>query len=230
MTPFPRQPAPRFWSEKERVWLERAGSVTASAALHGWLHERRSLAWWFHHCVRPRTEPRLCAYCDGELGATSPPCIEHFVPVSRDRTLGLCWSNLFPTCTTCNTVYKRDAWVPEMVRPDLDSVGGWFTVNWRGEIAPSAGLDDRTRDRVRKTIDLLGLNAKARCLARRQVFERAVELFEAIEGPARDAQAQAPGRGQRLAALKRLMKLLRGGPYRFVARQVLAALSSPSRP
>ncbi len=230
MTPFPREPAPAFWSEKERAWLER--SATASEALHGWLHRGRSLAWWFHRCVRPRREPQLCAYCDGELGATSPPCVEHFVPVSRDRALGLRWSNLFPTCTTCNTVYKRDAWVPEMVRPDLDWVVGWFTVNWRGEIAPSVGLDSVTRDRVRKTIDLLGLNAKARCIARRQVLERAVQLLDVLATPTatRDAHAGTTGRDQRLAALKRLVKLLRGGPYRFVARQALAALSSDDRP
>jgi uncharacterized protein (TIGR02646 family) len=214
MTPFPRQLAPSFWGDKERAWLEKVDLLSANTALHGWSYQGRSLAFWFHQLVRPLREPRLCAYCDGELGATSPPNIEHFVPVSRDRTLGLCWSNLFPTCTTCNTTYKRDAWVPEMVRPDRDWVVGWFAVNWKGEVEASALLDAPTRDRIQKTIDLLGLNDKARCIARRQVFERALELLDALEtGPA----------ARRLAKLKRLMKLLRGGPYRFVARQVLGA-------
>ncbi len=212
MTPFPRQPAPAFWLEKERAWLAKRPPVTASDALHGWKHEGRLLAVCFHEEVRPPREPRLCAYCDGELGATSPPTIDHFVPLAVDPTLGLRWSNLFPTCTTCNTTYKRDAWVPAMVRPDEDWVVGWFVVNWKGEVAPGGGLDKATRERVQKTIDVLGLNTKARCIARRSVLQRAQELLQAIE----EGRAPRP-----LAALKRLMKLLRGGPYRFAVRQVV---------
>jgi uncharacterized protein (TIGR02646 family) len=168
--------------------------------------------------VRPPREPRLCAYCDGELGATSPPNIDHFVPVSRDPKLGLRWSNLFPICATCNT-YKRDAWVPDLVRPDVDWVVGWFSINYKGELSPHGGLDEEIRARIEKTIDILTLNAKARCNARRRVFERVQQLQGALEAP-------APHRP--LANLKRLAKLLRAGPYRFVGRQACGpSLSAP---
>ncbi len=212
MTPFPRQPEPSFWAEKERAWIEKAAVVSAAKALHGWLHEGRSLAWWFHRRVRPPREPELCAYCDGQLGATSPPSIDHHVPLAQDPSLGLRWLNLFPICTTCNSTYKRDAWSAGMIRPDTEWVVGWFSVTWRGEIEPAAGLDAVTGERVRRTIAVLGLNAKERCLSRRRVLERALELIEGLG---------APGSRQRLGRLKRLMKLLRGGPYRFVSRQAV---------
>jgi uncharacterized protein (TIGR02646 family) len=217
MTPFPRRPQPVFWAERDREW--RSGSATdAAAALHKRRHRGRTLAWWFHELVRPVREPRLCAYCDGELGSTSPPNIEHFVPLSRDRALGLAWTNLFPTCSTCNTTYKRDAWIPELVRPDRDWVVGWFEVTWRGALEPSGALDPAIQKRVRATIEVLGLNAKARCIARRQVLERALTLYEDIE---------AGGGARRMGSLKRLMRLLRGGPYRFVSRQAVARRSNP---
>lgn len=211
MTPFPRQARPSFWEEKERAFLQ-ALAEDPGAEFRWPVHAHRSLAWWFHEKVRPAREPRLCAYCDGELGVTSPPSIDHFVPISRDPTLGLAWTNLYPTCTSCNTSFKRDRWVPEMVRPDVDPVAGWFTVNWKGEVAPNGALDQATRSRITRTIDVLGLNAKPRCVARRQVV--ALALREALE---------TEPRGRALAKLKRLMKLLRGGPYRFAVRQVVMA-------
>jgi uncharacterized protein (TIGR02646 family) len=220
VTPFPRQERPTFWAEKERAWPEGL-AVDPDAELRWPVHEHRSLAWWFHERVRPRREPRLCAYCDGELGVTSPPSIDHFVPVSRDRTLALAWENLYPTCTSCNTSYKRDRWVPEMVRPDVDPVAGWFSLNWRGELSPNGALDASTCRRITRTIEVLGLNAKPRCVARRQVVTLALSLHEALRtGP--------PAR--RLSTLKRLMKLLRGGPYRFAVRRVVTDAAEPARP
>lgn len=213
MMPFPRQPAPEFWNEKERAWLEKEPREEASVALHKRRHEGHSLAWWFHVKVRPPREPHLCAYCDGELGSTSPPTIDHFVPVSYEPSLGLCWLNLFPICATCNTTYKRDTWVPDLVRPDTDAVVGWFSIDYRGELSPNAALDEGTRARVARTIEILGLNAKPRCRARQRVFQCAQQMREALDPP------PVPPRSA-LVTLKRLVRLLRVGPYRFIARQV----------
>lgn len=96
MTPFRRQPAPGPWLEIEAQWRKRGASMSASEALHGWQRDKQSIARLFHDSVRPEEDPRLCAYCDGELGPTSPETIDHFIPESTCRSLGLFELGLSP--------------------------------------------------------------------------------------------------------------------------------------
>jgi 5-methylcytosine-specific restriction endonuclease McrA len=103
---FDRRPEPEFWSKKERTWFAKCTEVEASSIDPlSWEHDKQSLRRLFHEWVRHG--PRTCAYCDGDLGSTSPACIDHFVPKTICPALRLSWWNLFPSCTSCNTKLQR---------------------------------------------------------------------------------------------------------------------------
>jgi uncharacterized protein (TIGR02646 family) len=215
MMPFRRQPAPAAWSALEEKWRSRASSMTPAAALHKWRCGGQSAAAFFHATVRAPAEPSLCAYCDGDLGPTSPPVIDHFLPHAQCRALGLevlglAWTNLFPCCTTCNTTFKRDRWSCLLLRPDVDDVAAQFACDVQtGELSPAPELDRAAALRVKKTIRILGLNSDDRCRARRRVLR---ELQKALVRDDRE----------------RVAELFDAGPYRFLARSfLLPACESP---
>lgn len=205
MTPFRRRAAPGFWLEHEARWRAKGAAMRAGDALHGWRHERGSLAQAFHHAVRAEGEPLLCAYCDGELRATSPETIDHFIPESLARRLGLfelglSWANLYPACAECNSTHKRDRWSVLLLRPDADPVEDYFAFDaLTGALYPSPEAPRLARARVRRTLRLVGLNTEVRYQARLRLFRRL----------------------QRAAALgdrETLKEMAQGGPYRFIAR------------
>jgi uncharacterized protein (TIGR02646 family) len=209
VTPFDRQPAPPFWASRERRFLE--GTRAAKDALHTLQHERRSLAAWFHELVRPASDPRLCAYCDGPLAETSPQTIDHFIPEHADRTLGLAWTNLFPACACCNSTHKGKRWSCRLVRPDRDPVDRWILFDVEtGRVLPAPEIDRRTRARVRLTLGVLGLNTVDRCKARRRLWKSLENAFKTP--PDRDA----------------LREHAEHGPYRFVAALFMKTVASGS--
>jgi uncharacterized protein (TIGR02646 family) len=174
-------------------------------ALHGWHHEQATLAQAFHRSVRAEGEPLLCAYCDGELRETSPETIDHFIPVSLARRLGLfelslSWANLYPACVECNSTHKRDRWSVLLLRPDTDPVKDYFAFDaLTGALYPSPEAPRLARARVRRTLRILGLNTEVRCQARLRLFKRL----------------------QRAATLgdrETLAEMAQGGPYRFIVR------------
>lgn len=214
MTPFRRRLAPRYWLDFETRWRTKGAQLSAADALHGWRYEGRSLAQAFHRAVRADDEPLLCAYCDGELRATSPETIDHFLPTSLSRRLGLfelelSWMNLFPACVECNSTHKRNRWSIFLLRPDTDPVDAYFAFDaLTGALYPSPEAPRLARARVRRTIRLVGLNTELRCQARLRFFRRL-------------QRAHAHGDRETIA------ELAQGGPYRFIARwfeQMLADL------
>jgi len=50
-----------------------------------------------------------CAYCEGEVDATSHLHVEHFRPQSRYPALAYEWDNLLLACGRCNSDHKRDS-------------------------------------------------------------------------------------------------------------------------
>lgn len=214
MMPFRRRPAPAVWREVEERWHARGRPLSPAVALHTWRCAGRSLAAFFHASVRSPDDASLCAYCDGDLGPTSPAVIDHFVPYSVCRargmeSLGLAWANLYPCCTTCNTTFKRDRWSCLLLRPDVDDVAALFACDVQtGELYPAPDLDRTGTLRVRKTLRILGLNSEDRCRARRRVL--------------RDLQ-KALARGDE----ERIAELSDAGPYRFLVRSLLDAAPAP---
>ena len=204
MNPFPRRPEPSFWGEYERRWLYEAGPRVDP--LHDWQRLGRTLAQWFHDEVRPPGEARNCAYCDGPLGAESPATIDHFIPKSRCRALGLSWENLYPACSLCNTQAKRTSGSCLLLRPDLEPVGSWVDFNPRtARLEPAPELTERVcRVRVERTLRVLRLNTTTRVGIRRRAY--------------RDLQ-----NAWALGDLERVVHAATDGPYRFIARKFLAS-------
>lgn len=205
MSPFRRRAAPAFWRVKEETWKREAAERDASAALHGWRHEGRSLAELFHQHVREEGEPALCAYCDGPLLETSPQTIDHFVPQHLGRAcghseLGLAWENLYPACAVCNSSHKKGRWSPFLLRPDAAPVSALFSIDAAtGALEPAPEASRADQERVTRTIGLLGLNTVVRCKARLRILR---ELQRAEQ--------------ERESAL--FEDLVSSGPYRFLAR------------
>lgn len=217
MMPMQRQPAPVAWADKERSYLAKLDKLTGKAALHGWQHESIKLAHWFHAEVRPRGEPTLCAYCDGQLDETSPKTIDHFLPEESFPHLGLSWANLYPACYSCNTLHKKTQWSCSLLRPDLDLASStedpsfltvfkkWFDFEpMTGVLSPAPGAPRTMRARVRLTIRVLGLNERTRCNARKNRWQ---DLRNAAKHPLDEP---------------RLEEMSLRGPYRFVAIYFLA--------
>lgn len=186
-----RLPAPTFWAEKEAAWLGHiaAGKKTSVDPL-SWSYDAVTLRQHFHALVREG--PRTCAYCDGDLGVTSPEVVDHFEPKKLRPELQLAWSNLFPACTSCNTA-KGDQWDAALLRPDTDAVDGWVECDPEsGEVRPALELDSATDARVRATIGILALNRPGLCRARRdavRILSRGVDvpLFLFLPRPAPDS-------------------------------------------
>lgn len=218
MMPMRRQPEPAAWADKESSYLAKLDKLSGKAPLHSWQHEGKKLAHWFHAEVRASSEPSLCAYCDGPLGETSPQTIDHFLPEQDFPELGLSWHNLYPACSSCNTVHKRKQWSCYLLRPDSDLIfvdeapsvlevfAKWFDFEpSTGALSPAPGAPRATRARVRLTIRVLGLNERTRCNARKNRWQ---DLRNAVKHP---------------ADYPRLDEMVLLGPYRFVAVYFLAA-------
>lgn len=218
MTPFNRLPAPEFWTAKEKQWMSGEVDWTKIDPL-AWEHKGHPLRELFHQDCRAESEPKLCAYCDGDLRSTSGDTIDHFAPKSEFPELRLSWHNLFPACHLCNSVYKRDQWSCAIVRPDTDPVDAWFDVDLEtGVLRPSPDVDDPIiRARVRLTIVVLRLNTPDRCKSRRDIVRA---CRNAWKREAATREHDRPTVYERAAL----------GPYRFVARRFLDAVppSSPS--
>jgi uncharacterized protein (TIGR02646 family) len=216
MTPFSRQPPPSFWSAKEQQWAKLAPASQERNPLD-WRHQKRTLRAWFHALVRPDTEPRMCAYCDGPLLEQSRETIDHFLPRHAFPELSLAWANLFPACDRCNSTNKRERWSCHLVRPDTDPVDTWFDVDrLTGRLRASPELDRPTRARIRLTIRVFLLNDNPRCLGRLRVMNEMENAARRDHKTLARDQATLEERATR-------------GPYRFVARRVLDTLPPSAR-
>lgn len=224
MMPMWRQPAPAAWADKERSYLAKRDNLSSKKALHGWQHESQKLAHWFHAEVRPRGEPSLCSYCDGQLGETSPRTIDHFLPEESFPELGLNWRNLYPACYSCNSLHKRMQWSCYLLRPDSDLIlpeedpsilsifKKWFDFEpLTGALSPAPDAPQSMRVRVRLTIRVLGLNERARCNARRTRWQ---DLRNALKHPSDEP---------------RLEEMMLRGPYRFLAIYFFAFIESQKK-
>lgn len=183
MIPFVRPPAPELWLDKEQAWLDKCYVLDAS---DGRLSLRPSqldpFAWrWAGRSLREHFAAAIfaagdahCAYCDGLLGTTSDPQIDHFIPRTVAPFAALAWPNLFPACSRCNTVKKGQRWSCNLVRPDLDPVAEMFVAQptqFGVKLAPNPCLCRRERARVRLTIRVFGLNDSRRMKARGDVLQ-----------------------------------------------------------
>jgi uncharacterized protein (TIGR02646 family) len=205
MNRLDRQPAPHFWSDKERQYIDR--TTEAGEALRKWAKDGKTLATWFHECVRPAGEPNNCAYCDGILGVTSSETIDHFIPCHFDRIFGLAWTNLYPACQACNTDFKGRDWSCKLLRPDVDPVEDWIAFDPAdGRLYPAPEYDRRIRARVRLTIRIFGLNAPIRCQSRRTAWKNIRNAMNTSDEETTQVYAQQ-------------------GPYRMVSRLFLASIS-----
>lgn len=209
MKQLQRQSAPSCWGRFEARWLEKESSFELRQAL-AWRHEGQPLTQLFHEHVRPASAPRLCAYCDGAF-VESPETIDHFIPLHVGREWGLCWTNLFPSCVSCNSQYKRKQWSCYLLRPDVDPVEEWFLFEPdSGMLRPAPEAARRDRARVRLTIRVRGLNSAVRCKARRDRWKALMHAHK-------------------MGDQAHVEQLANEGPYRFVAEVLLAALGSLCR-
>ncbi len=99
-----------------------------------------------------------------------PKEIDHFRPKSRPEFyyLAYAWTNLFLTCTACNSA-KREQWDEALLRPDEEDFAfeRYFYAEATGELIPRPGASTVDQHRARRTIAILGLNAGDKVLARR---------------------------------------------------------------
>lgn len=210
MNPFQRSEPPAPWSHWETEWRKKGRDLSSKRAFADWQSKLESLSSWFHRTVRTDGSTRLCAYCDGELGPTSPETIDHFLPEHKCRALGiyevaLSWWNLFPSCVTCNSTAKGAKWSFLLLRPDTDPVSEYFDFDPEdGKLYPAPGLGRLQRARVKKTIRIFGLNLGHRALARKTFLKHM--------------------RNARTAGDKdTLIAALADGPYRFAVKQFIEA-------
>lgn len=189
-----RRARPERWALVEKRWRAADADGKAGSRL-------QREAEFFHANVREPGEPKLCAYCEAELGVSSPATIDHFLPRALCARLGLrelelSWWNLFPACALCNSTFKLEHWSAWLLRPDTEPVEDLVDVDvLTGALVARFGLSPVDRRRVRKTIRLLGLNSSERKAARRRVLGR---LERGVDGEAEALATQ--------------------GPYRFLAR------------
>lgn len=204
MMSFPRQPEPSFWGGFERWWLYEAGPK--ARPLHDKRLDGKTPSDWFHELVRPTGAPRSCAYCDGLLRVETAETIDHLVPQSKCREMGLTWNNLYPACTICNSVEKGKRYSCWLLRPDVDPVEEWIEYDEQtGRLDPAPHVVDRViRLRIRRTLRILGLNSTERREIRRKLFRMLLTWWKTGENDS-------------------IVEAVKEGPYRFVARKFLAS-------
>ena len=111
-----------------------------------------------------------CAFCDGLMKITSKATVEHFRPKSKFPNLKAEWGNLFPCCDQCQSA-KLEKFDEALLKPDEASYNflKYFVCNFRTgeiEIDPNITPDEQLRAAI--TTQIYGLNATARCNARRK--------------------------------------------------------------
>jgi uncharacterized protein (TIGR02646 family) len=125
-----------------------------------------------------------CSYCDSfPLDAGSLETIDHFRPKSLFPEEKFHWSNLYLCCPHCQ-LQKGDRWHPALLRPDDPdyAFARWFRyLEHTGELEPHPSLGPQEQERVRITIDRLGLNGGGLPVARRRVLRQ----FRSMSSPVR---------------------------------------------
>jgi len=140
--------------------------------------------------VREHLRPTLyemnqghCSFCDSfPLGTSSTEPIEHFRPKSKPEFYHLAydWGNLYYCCELCNST-KGEQWHDELLAPDSDDYRfeQYFEFDFTtGEIQPNSKASKADQARARVTIDMYGLNIKARPLRRRTTLRQWTNLSE----------------------------------------------------
>jgi uncharacterized protein (TIGR02646 family) len=122
-----------------------------------------------------------CAFCEGLLEVTSFLEIEHYVAktVSPEQTFE--WSNLFPICRLCNS-HKGDFDHGGMLlKPDADDPESMLWLHpGTGELEPKSGLEDATRRRVERTLELCDLQRGSLCTKRIETMEVTIRWLQRL--------------------------------------------------
>ena len=98
-----------------------------------------------------------CSYCEMQLDAGL--AVEHMIPKTQDRNSEKAWDNFLLACPNCNST-KGDQTIVlgDYVWPDRDNTFACLRYGPGALVHPAEGLDERTRTRTEKTIELVGLN------------------------------------------------------------------------
>lgn len=112
--------------------------------------------------------------------------IEHYVAKTVDPFRAFEWTNLFPSCRSCNTSKGHGDHGGTLLKPDEEDSEPllWFDPG-TGDIEPHPKLADGDRLRVQFTIDKLKLNRGALASERRETFHDIRRWIdrEALNGP-----------------------------------------------
>lgn len=110
-----------------------------------------------------------CCFCDGfPLGAESRKTIEHFRPTSKFPHLAYSWPNLFFACDVCQQA-KLDKFDEKLLKPDDPDYEfeTYFILDYKtGELLVNPAATEFARQRAQMTIDIFGLNQRARLKSR----------------------------------------------------------------
>lgn len=136
-----------------------------------------------------------CSYCEMQLDSSL--AVEHVKPKKPqgsdtiDTSRLLDWNNFLLSCTNCNsTKGNKDVILDEYFWPDLDNTFQVLTYSEGGVISPAPNLDDQSKEKVKKTISLTGLNknpgndpraSDRRWQNRRETWDIAVESKKGLE-------------------------------------------------
>jgi len=122
-----------------------------------------------------------CSYCDQIITyETADEQLDHFQPKSYYPELAFTWSNLFLSCTECNSE-KRAQYSELLLRTDAIaySFSKFFRYNPSNgilEVSPEAS--DEERKQAETTLDILGLNKGGRPTSRWRTFKTSYRGYE----------------------------------------------------
>lgn len=109
-----------------------------------------------------------CIFCEGILGETGYPQIDHYMPKAHFPDLAFEWSNLLPVCQICNREKGDSNHKRELLKPNEEDPEPLLYLNAEGFLEP---LDASASERVALTIKLCGLNRGGLVSSRRRLWQ-----------------------------------------------------------
>lgn len=164
-----RPAAPEGLVQRQAVWTER-WRVRMAAGSDDWATQtakdtiKAGLKLFAHY---------KCAYCEARLDWPIGVHIEHYVAKKPKYELAFEWTNLFPSCSGCNTIKGNQDHGGAMIHPHSDDPESILTFKVvTGDIEAIGGATTADEARVKETVRLCGLGRGDLVERRKKEFER----------------------------------------------------------
>jgi uncharacterized protein (TIGR02646 family) len=150
-----RQAEPPELSQNRHAWTTRWRSIRDRGGKQDWATQQ---AKQLLRLYLSGMSLNKCAFCESRLGVSTYLEIEHYIAKTVDESKAFEWTNLLPSCRSCNSAKADNDHQNALLKPDAEDPEPYFWLKPEGQIVPHPKLTGQERERAQRTIQVLDLN------------------------------------------------------------------------